>query len=71
MPSTELQLKLTPPRSRLQASVFWQRMRQLQEENQTVQVKVEGANRGGLMVKYGPYEGFVPVSQFGPVSCLP
>ncbi len=43
-------------------------MRQLQEENMTVQVKVESANRGGLLVKYGPYEGFVPVSQFGPVS---
>lgn len=52
----------------LQASVFWQRMRQMQEENMTVQVKVESANRGGLLVKYGPYEGFVPVSQFGPVS---
>lgn len=45
-------------------------MRQMQEENMTVQVKVESANRGGLVVKYGPYEGFVPVSQFGPVSCL-
>ena len=43
-------------------------MRQLQEENMTVHVTVEGANRGGLMVKYGPYEGFTPVSQFGPVS---
>jgi small subunit ribosomal protein S1 len=41
-------------------------MRQLQEEAQTVLVKVESANRGGLVVKYGPYEGFVPVSQFGP-----
>ncbi len=52
----------------LQASVFWQRMRQMQEENMTVHVKVESANRGGLLVKYGPYEGFTPVSQFGPVS---
>lgn len=43
-------------------------MRQLQEENMTVNVKVESANRGGLLVKYGPYEGFTPVSQFGPVS---
>jgi small subunit ribosomal protein S1 len=43
-------------------------MRQHQEENMTVQVKVESANRGGLLVKYGPYEGFIPVSHFGPVS---
>ncbi len=54
----------------LQASVFWQRMRQMQEENMTVHVKVESANRGGLLVKYGPYEGFTPVSQFGPVSAV-
>ncbi len=43
-------------------------MRQLQEEAMTVHVKVDSANRGGLIVKYGPYEGFMPVSQFGPVS---
>lgn len=52
----------------MQASVFWARMRQMQEENLTVVVKVESANRGGLLVRYGPYEGFVPVSQFGPVG---
>ena len=52
----------------LQASIFWHRMRQLQDENLTVYVKVESANRGGLLVKYGPYDGFIPVSQFGPVS---
>lgn len=51
-----------------QATVFWMRMRQLQEENLTVHVTVDSANRGGLLVKYGPYDGFVPVSQFGPVS---
>ncbi|KAG1660279.1 hypothetical protein FOA52_006746 [Chlamydomonas sp. UWO 241] len=49
-----------------EASVFWNRLRQLQDENMTVTVKVDSANRGGLLVKYGPYDGFVPVSQFGP-----
>ncbi|KAG1679620.1 hypothetical protein FOA52_006137 [Chlamydomonas sp. UWO 241] len=49
-----------------EATVFWLRMRQLQEENLTVHVTVDSANRGGLLVKYGPYDGFVPVSQFGP-----
>mmetsp|Transcript_30144 Transcript_30144/g.66828 ORF Transcript_30144/g.66828 Transcript_30144/m.66828 type:complete len:438 (-) Transcript_30144:933-2246(-) len=48
-----------------EATVFWQRIRQLQEEDITVYVKVESANKGGLLVKYGPYDGFVPVSQFG------
>jgi small subunit ribosomal protein S1 len=56
------------PASLLQVSVFWQRIRQLQEDDVTVFVKVESANRGGLLVKYGPYEGFVPVSQFSSVS---
>lgn len=51
-----------------QATVFWNRIRQLQEEDVTVYVKVESANKGGLLVKYGPYDGFVPVSQFGSVS---
>lgn len=41
-------------------------MRQQEEEGLTVNVKVDSANRGGLVVKYGPYEGFIPVSQFGP-----
>jgi small subunit ribosomal protein S1 len=45
-------------------------MKQLQEESMVVNVRVESANRGGLLVKYGPYEGFVPVSQIGPVSVL-
>lgn len=48
-----------------EATVFWQRVRQLQEEDITVSVMVESANKGGLLVKYGIYDGFVPVSQFG------
>eukprot|EP00798_Chlamydomonas_sp_ICE-L_P004537 gene4537-14706_t len=50
----------------MEATVFWQRIRQLQEEDLTVNCMIESANRGGLLVKYGPYEGFIPVSQFGP-----
>ncbi len=50
--------------------MFWQRIRQLQEEDHPVSVRVESANKGGLLVKYGPYQGFIPVSQFGPVSVL-
>lgn len=43
-------------------------MQQLMAEQIPVTVKVESANRGGLLVKYGPYDGFVPVGQFGSVS---
>mmetsp|Transcript_17096 Transcript_17096/g.42846 ORF Transcript_17096/g.42846 Transcript_17096/m.42846 type:complete len:435 (-) Transcript_17096:959-2263(-) len=49
----------------MEATVFWHRIRQLQEEDVTVYVKVDSANKGGLLVRYGPYDGFVPVSQFG------
>lgn len=50
-----------------QAQTFWQRIRQLQEEDVPVMVTVVGANRGGLMVQYAHLEGFVPVSQLGQV----
>ena len=46
-----------------QATVFWQRIRQLQEED----VPVVAANRGGLMVQYAHLEGFIPVSHLGQV----
>jgi len=49
----------------LEASVFWARTRQLQEEDITVTVSVLGATRGGLLVQYHHLQGFVPLSQFG------
>jgi hypothetical protein len=60
-----------------QASVFWQRIRQLQQEDITVHANVISVNRGGVMVQYGHVEGFVPYSQFSQVCngtpglCLP
>jgi small subunit ribosomal protein S1 len=50
----------------LECALYWQRIRQMQEEDVSVMVKVESANKGGLLVMYGSYEGFIPVSQFGP-----
>ena len=46
----------------------WQCLRALQDGDETVHVRVEGFNRGGLRVKCGAVDGFVPTSQFGPVS---
>ncbi len=49
-------------------------MRQLEEERATITVKVFSANSCGLRVEYlyGAYQGlgrgFLPRSQFGPVS---
>jgi hypothetical protein len=55
---------LLPPR---QAQTFWQRIRQMQEEDVPVMVTVVAANRGGLMVQYAHLEGFIPISQLGQV----
>lgn len=51
-----------------QASLMWARMQYMLSEEVTVKVKVDSANRGGLLVKYGPFDGFVPVGQFGQAS---
>jgi ribosomal protein S1 len=48
---------------------MWHRMQQMRAEGHTVRVKVASANRGGLLVQYGVFDGFLPVGQFGPVSC--
>ncbi|GIM04014.1 hypothetical protein Vretimale_8653 [Volvox reticuliferus] len=50
----------------MEATTFWTRIRQLQEEDITVSVTVESVNKGGMLVKFGIYDGFIPVSQFGP-----
>ncbi|KIY98744.1 30S ribosomal protein S1 [Monoraphidium neglectum] len=49
----------------IESTVFWQRIRQIMEEDVPVIVTVVGANRGGLMVQYAHLEGFIPVSQLG------
>ena len=48
-----------------EAQVFWQRARQLLDEDVAVTVTVVGATRGGLAVRYEHLEGFIPVSQIG------
>jgi len=49
----------------IEAEIFWARIRQLQEEDVAMYVKVASCNRGGLMVQYQHVEGFIPVSHFG------
>lgn len=53
---------------RLQATTFYARIRQIQEEDIPVYATVTSVNRGGLSVMYHHLEGFVPISQCGPVS---
>ncbi|KXZ42870.1 hypothetical protein GPECTOR_113g282 [Gonium pectorale] len=49
----------------MEATTFWTRIRQLQDEDVAVTVTVESVNKGGMLVKFGIYDGFIPVSQFG------
>ncbi|MFH1172983.1 MAG: S1 RNA-binding domain-containing protein, partial [bacterium] len=44
----------------------WSRLNDLKEANEVVKVKVVDANKGGLMVKVGNMDGFLPVSQLNP-----
>ena len=59
-------LKLPLPTT--QKTTFWTRIKQMLEEDVTVTVIVESGNKGGLLVRYGDENGFVPLSQFGPVG---
>lgn len=42
---------------------MWDELRRVKESQETIEVKVKDANKGGLMIKYGNIEGFMPVSQ--------
>lgn len=40
----------------------WQRLQETMERGETLRLPVVGYNRGGLLVRYGSLEGFVPAS---------
>ena len=40
----------------------WQRLRQLQEEDATLEATVMSVNRGGLLVEAASLRGFIPTS---------
>jgi small subunit ribosomal protein S1 len=45
------------------ASADWQQAQQVFETDTTVELRVVGFNRGGLLVEWGTLQGFVPASQ--------
>lgn len=45
---------------------MWQQIKELEERGEIVEVKVTGANQGGLMVDILGLRGFLPVSQLAP-----
>lgn len=44
----------------------WAGLKDAYENHKNLKVKVVDANRGGLLVKYGQIDGFLPVSQLAP-----
>jgi len=49
----------------------WCRARALKESREVVELEIEGANRGGLLVRIGALRGFVPASQLDPARGVP
>jgi ribosomal protein S1 len=49
----------------------WDRAKQLEESGEVVALEVTGRNKGGLLVRFGRLEGFVPASLFPAVSRMP
>ena len=45
----------------------WQMLKDLKQKNETIEVKITDANKGGLLVQVGSMNGFLPVSQLAPI----
>jgi len=41
----------------------WNKLEEMTQNKENIKVKVTAANKGGLIVKYGEIQGFLPVSQ--------
>lgn len=44
----------------------WEKAAAAQNSNESVEITIVDANKGGLMVTFGPIKGFLPVSQLSP-----
>lgn len=55
-----------PQKAKTDWDVEWANVTKLMDDGTTVTVKVEMANKGGVMVKVGKLKGFVPASQLDP-----
>ena len=42
---------------------IWDELEEIAQNKKNIKVKITAANKGGLMVKYGKIQGFLPVSQ--------
>ncbi|OGZ26638.1 MAG: 30S ribosomal protein S1 [Candidatus Nealsonbacteria bacterium RIFOXYB1_FULL_40_15] len=46
----------------------WETLREKREKDETIIVKILGANKGGLLAKVSDIQGFLPVSQLSPAN---
>lgn len=44
----------------------WDKLKEMQETNETVEVAIKEANKGGLMTEFNGIRAFIPVSQLAP-----
>lgn len=44
----------------------WEKLRQKKDEDETITIKILGANKGGLLAEFEGFQGFLPVSQLTP-----
>jgi len=42
---------------------IWNKLEEIEKNKENIKVKITAANKGGLIVKYGKIQGFLPVSQ--------
>jgi len=42
---------------------IWNKLEEIERNRENIKVKITAANKGGLIVKYGKIQGFLPVSQ--------
>jgi small subunit ribosomal protein S1 len=54
--------QVTLSRRQLEIKLLWERLAQMQENNQTVQVRVTGVNKGGVTVDVQGLRAFIPRS---------
>jgi small subunit ribosomal protein S1 len=55
--------QMTISRRRLQIRQLWQQLQQLQDDHQSISVRVTGVNKGGVTVNARGLRGFIPRSQ--------
>jgi small subunit ribosomal protein S1 len=54
--------QVTLSRKQLEIQHIWERLAQMQENSQTVEVRVTGVNKGGVTVDFQSLRGFIPRS---------